>query len=408
MASWKAHMAAKREAIVPSSSAASALASSAPEPSPSAAVLAVLPEPVLPSASSSSSSSAASAAPAAPAAAVVVDINKLHASLLRAKMLGDTAKVALLEAQIAAAPPLASAKAEEQPLKRARVEGPSVPAPSGPVIVSTLDARGLPIPSLQAAPHGLTRDDIRSGSRAGKVSGGQANLLGPSGERLGYFAEEVGAGGSSSSSSSSSAGAGAAAGSAAIAAAAARVRAEAAALARRDAAEGGESLSARLARNIAGDSRYRQEGLRADGSGRGEGEDDSAQAAALLAARDAGLTARERQSRDMARAVAAHKEGEAALARCPLCAEGGGLREELVVARGKHCMLLLPPQGQRFPGHMLIAPIAHVAAATDMVSWGGGGAGRGQRMPCRLLASTSPRATLTPHTHAPPPPLPPF
>jgi hypothetical protein len=314
-------------------------------------------------------------------------------------MLGDTAKVALLEAQIAAAPPLASAKPEEQPLKRARVEGPSVPAPSGPVIVSTLDARGLPIPSLQAAPHGLTRDDIRSGSRAGKVSGGQANLLGPSGERLGYFAEEVGAGGSSSSSSS--AGAGAAAGSAAIAAAAARVRAEAAALARRDAAEGGESLSARLARNIAGDSRYRQEGLRADGSGRGEGEDDSAQAAALLAARDAGLTARERQSRDMARAVAAHKEGEAALARCPLCAEGGGLREELVVARGKHCMLLLPPQGQRFPGHMLIAPIAHVAAATDMVSWGGVGQARGSECHAGCLPSPPPHASHTP-TNPPP------
>ena len=381
------------------SAVAAAEGSSAPAPAAQAPLPALQPttQPPLPP----------QVAPQPPAhAALPTDANKLHASLLRARMLGDTARAAALEAQIAALatapPPVLQPPPQppQQSLKRARVE--EAPAASGAavVLVSTLDSRGLPIASLQAAPAGLTRDDIRGGSRAGRLSG-SASLHGAGGARLGYFAEDAAAGGGG--------GAGAAVGSAALAAEAQRLRGVAAALARSDAsAEGAEPMAQRLARNIAGNARYRGEGAR-DGSGRGEAEDDGDAAAALLASRGAQLTERERQARDMARAVAAHKEGERAIARCPLCQGEGagaggssGLRQGLMVSRGRHCMLLLPPQGQRFPGHLLLAPIAHVCAATDMV--------RVSLCVCarvRVCSSCHLPHTLPPHTPTPYPP-PPF
>ena len=323
---------------------------------------------------------------------------------MRARMLGDAAKVALIEAQLAALAAAAAAGAppqlpqQHQHLKRAREEAaaPPPPAPAGPVLVSTLDARGRPIASLQSAPAGIARDDLRGGSRGGKLSA-VPSLIGPRGERLGYFPEDVVQGGGGGG------GGGAAAGSAALAAEAARVRGVAAALARGDAsAEGGEDMASRLARNIAGNARYRGEGRR-DGSGRGEGEEEDEAggggAAALLAARGARLTERERQARDMARAVAAHREGERAVARCGLCSEGGALRGGCVVSRGRHCLLALPPGGQRFPGHLVLAPVAHVATATDMVrGWAGvGRRGARARVCVCVPAHFSPRAPLRAH-----------
>ena len=176
---WKAHMQAKRSAVTASEEGPSAPAPAAQAPLPT-----LQPTPQAPP-----QQHVAAPQPAAQVA-LPTDANKLHASLLRARMLGDTARIAALEAQIAslaaaAAPPPVLQPPPLQPsLKRARVE--EAPAASGAavVLVSTLDSRGLPIASLQAAPAGLTRDDIRGGSRAGKLSGG-ASLHGAGGARLG-------------------------------------------------------------------------------------------------------------------------------------------------------------------------------------------------------------------------------
>jgi hypothetical protein len=216
-----------------------------------------------------------------------------------------------------------------------------------------LDARGVPIASLQGPKLGLTRDDMRGGCRAGKVSGGAPNLFSAEGERVAYFAEDAAA--------ARGGGGGAALGSAAIAEEAARVRSVAASLAAGDAAEG-EDLSSCIARNIGRNKRYREGGR--DLSGLGEAElDDGELAAAMVQGRHSGLTERERQSRDMARAVAQHVEGERVMARCPLCLEGGTLARERVVSRGRYFSLLVPPTGQRFPGHLVLAPNSHTVSA---------------------------------------------
>ncbi len=326
----------------------------------------------------------------------MVDPNKLHAQLLRARMMGDAARVAALEAQ------LASAGAFSPPsgggggggggggagLKRAREEAGVGAAPAAPaavpppVVVAPLDSRGLPLPFLQQAPAGLSREDLRRGSRAGKVPQPRS-LHGADGAREGYLPGEGGAG--------AWAGSAPARGSEALAAAAAASGARMAALAAAERAGGcggGGGMDALIARNIARDARYRGDGGGRDGRGEEDGGAGAEDAARLLRDGSGALTAREAQRRDMARAVAAHVGAERATARCRACLQGGALARHQLVSLGAHSLLMLPPEGQRLPGHMLLVPIAHVGCVVEAVRWWA---------PARSRARACARAALLTH-----------
>jgi hypothetical protein len=316
----------------------------------------------------SSSASATAAAPptAAAAAAPATDPNKLHALLLRARMLGDAARVASLEAQLASLA-AGGVSVAVGGVKRAREEDSLVPDPAPaaapPVVVAPLDSRGLPLPSLQQAPAGLSRDDLRRGSRAGKVPQPRS-LHGPDGHREGYLPGEGGGG--------AWVGSAPARGSEALAAAAAATGTRMAALAAAERAGGGGGgggggMDAVIARNIVRDARYRGDGGGRDGRGEEDGGAGAEDAARLLRDGSGALTAREAQRRDMARAVAAHVGAERATAKCKACLQGGALARHQLVSLGAHSLLMLPPEGQRLPGHMLLVPIAHVGCVVEAV-----------------------------------------
>jgi len=286
------------------------------------------------------------------------DPNKLHASLLRARMMNDSGKIALLESQIAA---LASNKSApdiaycERGSKRNRVEDANESSGNFPaqVMVSALDARGLPIPSLQMGPLGKCKDDFRGG-KSGKVSGGEKNKIGSDYERVAFFREEVGGtigvdGGAHGTSE--------------LALAADRIRRELSDLRARDAREGG--IDASLIRGITHDSRFKGLAGTSAGEDYDGGIDDAVK---LLQDPRASLTAKEQQTRDMNRAVAVQKREERSQTNCALCLTGGAFRKELLVTMGEYCCLMLPPGGGRVPGHMILLPIGHVGSVIDAVS----------------------------------------
>lgn len=76
----------------------------------------------------------------------------------------------------------------------------------------------------------------------------------------------------------------------------------------------------------------------------------------MYEAKDSRLTSKRRQERDRAKAIALERRMEARKNSCWYCMGGGGMKKHLIVSLGEHSMLMLPPDGQRVPGHCLIVP----------------------------------------------------
>lgn len=138
----------------------------------------------------------------------------------------------------------------------------------------------------------------------------------------------------------------------------------------------------------------------------------------LIGGKRARLTERAQQERDMQRAVAAHNKMNAVLNHCLFCFESNpaGVKKHLIVSLGggcrlcaeqcpavagvhsfgrvvgcalprmamaaaaplswllvttlafspaEHVLLTLPPDGEKLPGHVVLAPLQHVLAMTD-------------------------------------------
>jgi len=131
---------------------------------------------------------------------------------------------------------------------------------------------------------------------------------------------------------------------------------------------GGADMDATLAAGIARNPRLRSSALWGGGARSGadeaDGDDDLARAAA--GSGDAvRLTGRERQRRDMQRAVSAHVAEQRAAAGCGLCLDGPAMRRHCIIALGEHCLLMLPPGGPRLPGHLVLAPVRPCASMRE-------------------------------------------
>jgi len=142
-------------------------------------------------------------------------------------------------------------------------------------------------------------------------------------------------------------------------------------MAAQEAATSGRSMAATLARNIAGRGASGRAAVRALAAGGGSGADEDDMgglddAAAAARPRRGGLTAKEQQKRDMAAAIAADRAWGAATAACPLCLDSESFARDCIVATGDHCLLALPPDGSRIPGHVILAPLGHVACVREV------------------------------------------
>jgi diadenosine tetraphosphate (Ap4A) HIT family hydrolase len=138
-------------------------------------------------------------------------------------------------------------------------------------------------------------------------------------------------------------------------------------LLRRERESGAGAMDAAWAKNIVrAGTKYKGGELAAEPSGLDE-DDSGAFEAAAAAATDpnARLTARERQHRDMQRAVNAHNKVSAALGRCPYCFDNPDIKKHLIVALGEYSYLALPPGGEAVPGHVILVPLPHIVAMTD-------------------------------------------
>lgn len=286
-----------------------------------------------------------------PTPAPFLDLNKLQASLLRAQMLGDSAAVARVQAQIEAAQQQGSVAALSTSTghKRLRAhegEGEGQEEEGGHVVlVSALDARGMPIPSLargsEAVP--LAREDLRLGRKKGKVTS-TGNVIAKDEESGLYGRTELAYGDAST------------------------VGMSMAEIARQERTVGSGDLDNNLFKNIVkGGGKY----AAALSSGAlGADEEDSGaldDAGRLVAGADARLTALEQRKRDMARAVQAQGKSDAILSKCPYCVGSPDFQARhahRVIAQGEYCYLALPPEGPRVPGHLILVPREHTPAMT--------------------------------------------
>ena len=325
------------------------------------------------------------------------DLNKLHASLLRAKMMGDSNKAAALQAQIdrataaAAAASLASEAAmlsasvpagARAGIRTAGIQGPPAPLPplSAPSsssaaaagasrqgdqeqvveVVPAFDVHGRPLRSLASGvPAVLERDDLRSGSRRGKHQG-TTNRMDPSvpGQRTGWLPGDDVSGEPDSGTG--------------VSAATRRETGQSLAdMLREERDTGAGDLDRRSLSNVAAGGKRGGKlaagafGTSASGVDEGDfgGDDDMV---ALMSDKRHRLTGQEQQKRDMQRAIAAHKTAQSATAACPFCLDGGlQPRKHLIISLGEHSALMYPPGGQLVPGHMQIAPLGHICAMTD-------------------------------------------
>lgn len=374
-------------------------------------------------ASSGSSIAAAPAAPPAPAAPAP-DLNKLAAALLRAQMLGDAAKVASLQAQLDAAKAAAAssavaaqtdAAASAQPAsKRRRVEGvedreadrateaAAIAAAEGAGAGasaagrgshSVLDASGRPVDVAVIQPFDAAGRPIRSLLSGHTPAPERADMKPAASKWHGrknpnvpmYQPAGAGAGAAAAGDATGAAGAGGAAGQLpGRAPPAARVGylpediedASGAGLSvqellrrERESGRGGPSSDAALAAGIARFGRFREGMLagmtRSGADEEGAGDEDDLARIAAGANEEHRLTAQERQRRDMQRAVAAHQAAERAVSSCWFCLDNPRMKKHCIVSLGDHCMLMLPPDGPALPGHMVLAPLAHVASVRE-------------------------------------------
>jgi hypothetical protein len=108
------------------------------------------------------------------------DLNKLNAQLMKAEMMGDSIKAAELKSAIASIQSVASVSKSD--LQRSSRDEESVE------VISNIDSKGRVLTSLSKK-YDLTRDDLRSGSRNGKVK--KENLINKDSTKRGYFTSDV-------------------------------------------------------------------------------------------------------------------------------------------------------------------------------------------------------------------------
>ena len=268
---------------------------------------------------------------------------------MKARLRGDLAAVAKYEARLSSL-----GQASATPGAAAPPPGAAAPPTKEEVVVVTpLDAAGRPIPSLvgpgaRAAPAVLERDDTRTGHRKGKRKAAVALAQGTS-MGHGYFPEDVQA---------SKAGSGGQ---------------DVTELLRSERMTGRRAnLDEDFARNILRmGKRFRGDGMGVDVSsgkatdGEGTGAGGSGPVDMRLFQGDAArLTGQAAAAKDKARAVAATRAWEKTTATCQLCLASDRFKSHMVVALGRHCLLILPPWQRLVPGHVLIVPKEHVASMT--------------------------------------------
>lgn len=281
-----------------------------------------------------------------PAPAPAVDLNKLHSAAMRAQMMGDSAKHARLMQEIeairAATVTAASAPTAPAPSAAATATGHKRARDDQPVevrVVSALDAAGRPIRSLSTGqPAVLAREDMRSGRRAGKLTG-HTNLHAADAltERQAWTR-----------------------GDAREQSLAELVRAEA------DTPAG--ALDATLARHItrAGAGWKHNKALMGSRAGFDEDDDGATDDLAKLAEHpDARLTDAARQKKDLQRAAAADRRHDSATASCSDCLDSTAMRKHRIISLGEYTYLAIPPGCGRLPGQLRIVPVPHISAMTD-------------------------------------------
>jgi diadenosine tetraphosphate (Ap4A) HIT family hydrolase len=349
----------------------------------------------------------AAASAAAPTSAAPVpsaaDLNKLHAALLRAKMLGDAAKCARIQAEVdaavraqtqaqaaaaqsaiqleaavandclpAASRPSARTGGGLHPSESVRLDAPSMRATGderAPVhgysrgsatgayregttaaeegaeaaveVIAPFDARGMPLRSLQSGQQApLHPDDLRQGSRKGKHKAFVNKLDSATGEATALLPSDV------------------------------ADQSTVADLLREERQSGTGDFDRQLAANITrrGGGTFKLAELGA--SRTGADEDDAGATedlARLVQSKDYRLTEQARQQRDKQRAVQAHTQMEKVLNSCRYCFNTANpdFKKYLVIALGEHSLLMVPPEGPILPGHMVIVPLPHIVAMTD-------------------------------------------
>ncbi len=97
-----------------------------------------------------------------------------------------------------------------------------------------------------------------------------------------------------------------------------------------------------------------------DGSARGAGPLDMR----MFQSEQDRLTGQAAAAKDRARAVAETQKWQRATSNCQFCLDSDWFKGSLLLALGKHCVLMLPPWPQLVPGHCLIVPRSHSPSMT--------------------------------------------
>lgn len=268
-------------------------------------------------------------------------LNKLHAKAMRAKMKGKHEQCESLMKQIADVRAGQSSANQGGALQQGEEQ-------NNVEVVAPFDEYGRPIQSLRESKvEGFTRDDTRGGRKKGKVHGhGKANLKNEKGETMGHFvadAREAKEKGLSDDGARSSGNSG-------------DIQREVAQMARQEKDIGRQGMDEHFVKNMKRlGKHFKGEGIglatgkganatsmSREGTGIDEDEDINTK---MFEPEEERLTLREKQQRDKARAVKAHRKMESIHRQCNFCLDSDKMknRRHLIIAIGDHNIILLPP-----------------------------------------------------------------
>ena len=270
--------------------------------------------------------------------------NKFAAKAMKAKLKGDAATHARH-----------SAEAQRCRAAAAAGGGAAAGADEEVVMIAPLDAAGRMLPSFMggdgATPR-LERDDTRTGAKKGKRKDATKVEQG-TGMGDGYFPADVRA---------------------------ARVEggvdpaAEGPSIQdmlRAERSSGRRGADDEYAASILRQGKhFKVQGVGVDAkTGRAVDEDSSARGAGpldmrLFQSEQERLTGQAAAAKDRARAVAETRKWQSTTSNCQFCLDSERFKGSLLLALGKHCVLMLPPWPQLVEGHCLIVPRNHCPSLT--------------------------------------------
>jgi len=227
------------------------------------------------------------------------------------------------------------------------------------VMIAPLDAAGRMLPSFlggDGATPRLERDDTRTGAKKGKRKEAMKVEQG-TGMGDGYFPADVRAArGGEAAGDEGGVGAGGP---------------SLEDMVRAERTSGRRGADEEYAANILRmGKRFKVQGVGVDArTGQAADEDSSARGAGPLDMRmfqseQERLTGQAAAAKDRARAVAETRKWQSTTSHCQFCLDSERFKGSLLLALGKHCVLMLPPWPQLVEGHCLIVPRNHSPSMT--------------------------------------------